>query len=265
MSENTRGRLTATPIEFGAVNLLPADPIIHPSKGLVGALIIEPQGASWTTDAGTRTAATVTKPNGDTFREFVVVSQTGVNLRDAQGRPICPVEGGRPCKGTEDPEDSGNKAVNYRAEPLWFRMGFAPGSDLEHTRTLDFTDVLSNAITGGQDPQTPVFTAQAGQEVRFRVLNGGGPARNQVFQVHGHGWQRMPYRTTGAVASNEIGDNPSSPVYGAQAGGGPGNHFDIVLNGGAGGHFSRPGDYLWREQSSLAFDGGIWGILRVTE
>jgi manganese oxidase len=239
--------LVATPIEFGATNLMPADPIVQPGKGLVGALIIEPQGATWTTDPGTRAAATVTKRNGESFREFVLVNQTGVNLRDAQNRPICPVEGGVPCSGSEDAEDSGNKAVNYRTEPLWFRMGFNPGSVLELTRTKDFTDVLSNAKVGGEDPQTPVFTAQAGQEVRFRILNPGGPARNQVFQVHGHGWQRMPYRTTGDVASNEIGDNPHSPVYGAQAGHGPGNHFDVVLNGGAGGHFGRPGDYLYRD------------------
>jgi manganese oxidase len=61
VSENTRGRLTATPVEFGGVNLLPADPIIHPNKGLVGALIVEPEGSTWTTDPDTRTAATVTK------------------------------------------------------------------------------------------------------------------------------------------------------------------------------------------------------------
>lgn len=258
------GLLVATPVEFGATNLMPADPILHPNKGLVGALIIEPEGATWTTDPGSRASATVTKPGGGSFREFVVVNQTGVNLRDAQGRPICPVEGGTPCTGAEDAEDSGNKAINYRTEPLWFRMGYNPGTILGKTRTKDFTDVLSNGKVGG-DPQTPVFTAQAGQEVRFRVLNPGGPARNQVFQVHGHGWQRTPYQTTGDVGSDVIGDNPLAQVYGAQSGHGPGNHFDVVLNGGAGGWFNQPGDYLYRDQASFGFDAGLWGILRVTE
>ena len=243
---------------------MPADPIMHPNKGLVGALIIEPEGATWTTDPGSHTSATVTKPGGASFREFIVVHQSDVNLRDAQGRPICPVEGGTPCTGAEDAEDSGNKAINYGAEPLWFRMGYNPGTVLEKTRRKDFTDVLSNGKVGG-DPQTAVFTAQAGQEVRLRVLNPGGPARNQVFQVHGHGWQRAPYQTTGEVGSEVIGNNPLSEVYGAQSGHGPGNHFDVVLNGGAGGWFNQPGDYLFRDQASFGFDGGLWGILRVTD
>ena len=39
-----------TPVEFGSVSLMPADPIKQASKGAVGALIIEPQGATWTVD-----------------------------------------------------------------------------------------------------------------------------------------------------------------------------------------------------------------------
>ena len=59
----------------------------------------------------------------------------------------------------EDPEDSGQKAFNYRTEPMWFRMGFAPDAPLTFTRDLIFTDVLTNAQVGG-DPETPVFDAR---------------------------------------------------------------------------------------------------------
>src|SRR6476661_10756105 len=57
-----------TPVEFGSVALMPADPIKQASKGAVGALIIEPQGAHWTVDTKSRTSATVTKADTTTFR-----------------------------------------------------------------------------------------------------------------------------------------------------------------------------------------------------
>jgi hypothetical protein len=38
----------------------------------------------------------------------------------------------------------------------------------------------------------------------------------------------------------------------------------MVLKNGAGGKFLVPGDYLFRDLASFTFDGGMWGILRVT-
>ncbi|RMD68163.1 MAG: copper oxidase, partial [Gammaproteobacteria bacterium] len=78
-----------TPVEFGAVNLMPADRIKHTNKGLIGALIIEPIDAEWMEDPDTHTAATVTYDNGTrSFREFVVLFQDDINLQDASGNPI---------------------------------------------------------------------------------------------------------------------------------------------------------------------------------
>ena len=58
---NNRGRpeLIATPVEFGGANLSPADRIKQGQKALVGALIIEPEGATWTEDPGDPASATV--------------------------------------------------------------------------------------------------------------------------------------------------------------------------------------------------------------
>jgi hypothetical protein len=50
---------------------------------------------------------------------------------------------------------------------------------------------------------------------------------------------------------------------GARMGHGATNHFDAVLKNGAGGAFGTIGDYLFRDQASFGFDGGMWGILRV--
>jgi hypothetical protein len=250
---NTR---VATPIEFGATNLISSDPIKHSNKGAIGALIIEPAGATWIEDAGSRAQATVTKPDGTSFREFVVQHQTDINMRFANGSPV-PNLGGP--EGAEDAEDSGQKAINYRTEPIWKRMNYPPETDFETTRTFDFTNALSNAIVGG-DPQTPVFTASAGQKVRFRILNANGHMRNNVFALHGHYWQEEPY-TSGSTA---IGDNPLSEVKGTQYGVGPSSHYEVIPVNGAGGARRVSGDYLYRTQNSFQFDGGIWGIFRVT-
>lgn len=247
----------ATPVEFGATNLISSDPIKHSNKGAIGSLIIEPQGATWIEDANSRAQATVSKTDGTSFREFVLQFQTDINMRrgDLQGDAAAVPN----VAGEEDAEDSGQKALNYRSEPMWKRMGYEPDLPLEQTRAIDFTNSLSNAQVGG-DPVTPVFTAKAGTPVRFRVLNSNGHARNNVFQVHGHSWQQEPYINN----STQIGNNPLSEWKGAQQGHGASNHMEVVPMNGAGGARSVSGDYLFRTQSSFQFDNGLWGIFRVT-
>ena len=257
------GTLKATPVDFGAVNLSPADPVEQPGKGLVGALIVEPQAAWWEegmSGAGqgaSRAAARLVYDDGSgvkAFQEFVLLFQDNLNLRFGNGAPIPNLA------EAEDPEDSGQKGLNYRTEPLWFRMGFAPNTPLEQTRGFNFRNSLSNVQVGG-DPQTPVFTHEAGKRVVFRVLEPGGHARNHVMQVHGHAWRELPplrdwfYGQWGT-------ENPLSELKGAAWGHGPTNHLDLRIPSG-GGQYGVLGDYLYRDQSSFLFDGGLWGILRI--
>ncbi|HEY9284061.1 MAG TPA: hypothetical protein VIP46_11465, partial [Pyrinomonadaceae bacterium] len=285
------GRWVANPIEFGAVTLSSSDPIKHSNKGAVGALIIEPQGSTWpeyemilnpdlssgSRELWTRSQVTVTKPDGTTFRDFALIFQNDVNLRYADGSPV------KNTAEAEDAEDSGQKAFNYRTEPMWKRMDFAPETHLscgwwdefgnprgerdefgnpvtECTNQKDFTNSLSNQKVGGEDPVTPIFTARAGEQVRFRVLHPAGHARNSVFQVHGHIWEEEPYTNNSSV----LGSNPLSEWKGSQYGIGPGSHFDMMPKHGAGGALRVPGDYLYRDQGSFPFSGGLWGIFRVT-
>ncbi len=255
VSPNANSFGVATPIEFGATNLSSSDPIKHSNKGAIGALIIEPQGATWVEDATSRAQATVTSAAGS-FREFVLLFQNDLNLRMGTGNGVAVPN----LAEAEDSEDSGQKAFNYRTEPLWKRMNYAPDTPLEQTREFDYTNVLSNAQVGG-DPQTPIFTARAGQPVRLRLLMPAGHARNDVFQLHGHIWEDEPYMNNSTV----IGSNPFSEWRGSQYGIGAGSHFDILLKNGAGGRFQVPGDYLYRGQQSFQFDGGLWGIFRVTQ
>src|SRR6185312_541072 len=146
------GTVVATPVEFGATNLLPPDPLMHVATGLFGSLIIEPADATWTEDTATRTAATVTSATAGTFREFVVMMQNDVNLQS--GSPAAPVKN---LGGLDDPEDSGQKAINYRTEPFWKRLQYPPDTVPQITRTFDYHNILSNTQVGG-DPKTPIYT-----------------------------------------------------------------------------------------------------------
>ncbi|MBP0444554.1 hypothetical protein J8J14_07140 [Roseomonas sp. SSH11] len=283
LTQSATNDLIATPVEFGAVNLMPADRLRHSNKGLIAGLVVLPQGATWTTDSNTRLAATVTLPGGRQFRDFTLMFQDDLNLR-AGGRPVCPVgaaEGLEPtnadgmpesiiqtgCKGLSDSIDSGNAAVNYRTEPFWARLGHAPGENPEITRNLNFANALSNGQVGG-DPNTPVFTAKARQEIRFRLLQPGGHGRSGVFNLHGHNWSMLPYASD-TVPSQRIegvrtatGYAPS-PATGSRDAIGPALHYNVVIEQ-AGGPAGVTGDYLFRNQMPDVFDGGVWGILRVT-
>ncbi|MFQ5610742.1 MAG: hypothetical protein ACE5H9_01265 [Anaerolineae bacterium] len=249
--------LVATPVEFGAVNLMPSDRIKHSNKGLVGALIIEPQGATWAIDPGTRASATVTKTDGSWFREFVTVWQDDINMRFGDGSPVPNIAGEGPGV-PEDPQDSGQKAINYRTEPLWFRLGIAPNTPFGDIGNLPVENVFSNAQIGGQDPQTPVFTAYAGIPARLRLLQPAGHARGHVFTLNGHSWPRHPYIND----STEIGDNPLSAWHSSREGFNPSSHFDVVLDS-AGGKYEVLGDYLFRDQAAFGGFQGLWGLLRV--
>ncbi len=288
-----------TPVEFGSVSLMPADPIKQASKGAIGALIIEPQGSSWAVDATSRASANITKADATTFREFVLLLQDDVNMRYASGNPV------KILAHEEDPEDTGAAGFNYRTEPHWFRKGYAaeaPFSPINGvcdplcTKDVDFSNVLNNTFTNfftgavtTAEPQTPIFTATPGQAIRLRLVQPVGHPRNNIFQLHGHVWEELPYTTpvafTGATYSgrtvlgvpvlgstiiadqptsnNDFVNNRFSEWEGAQMGVGPSSHFDIIPSGGAGGPFKVAGDFLYRTHQSGQFDKGVWGILRV--
>lgn len=254
--------LVATPVEFGGANLVPADIAKHTNKGLGGALVIEPAGATWTTGPGTRAQATVAVGTR-TFREFVSVYQTNTNLRFVDNTPVPGIvsEGlGAP----EDTEDGGQKGVNYRIEPAWFRLGLDPRSILADGSNADQDALFSNSQVGA-DPQTPIYTARAGTPVRLHMLQPGGAHRNFSLAVHGHLWEREPYNENTTIQGpTSIIDNPKSQRIGAQSGFGPYQHFTFNLKNGAGGLFRVNGDYLIRAQSAWHNMDGMWNILRVT-
>jgi hypothetical protein len=266
---NDKGEPIPIPIEFGAVALRDmADVIKHSSHGAIGALIVEPAESNWVTDkdAGigqkNTASATITKADGSQFREFVVLYQDDLSLQQ-DGMPIANL------RNADDAEDSGQKAFNYRTEPLWARIGTVPSATPEDTNTYNFSDVFSSNVpnagctTPPCDPATPVFSAKAGMEVRFRVVHPAGHPRNHSFTVFGHDWLTHPWTEDAkgngsAVMDSKVKGNRVGSAYGI----GPMRHVNIMIDK-AGGTFSIPGDYMYRTQEGFMFSGGMWGILCV--
>ena len=243
IDRNPQGRLTHTPIEFGSLNLFPSDLLFQNPNGLYGGMIIEPPGSTWKcgdaenlegcdAPAGgalkSRTSATVTLPDNTQFREF------GVMINDVTL------------------SSSVTSVVNYRTEPWNLRYA--------DNFTRDFSCMLSNQLLefSRKDPQTPVFKGKPGDRVRFRLMHAFGTGDSLVFTLHGHAWQKNPYRNNSSV----IGNNDLSQWVGSRDNHGSSDHFDFVLNS-AGGERRVAGDYLYTAFLPDQALQGLWGILRV--
>ena len=274
------------PIELGSANLLPSDPLLQEPLGLYGALIVEPPDSKWTEDTGTKSSATVTRTiteldgasRQESFREFVVLAQddAAVNktliVTPSSSSSAAAKPGRAMGKGSRGSEASNQVTSNLRFAPA-SPNGTNVTANIVNYRTesvdaryqtsgtfMDLTNFYSNSQVGNKDPQTPVFTAAAGDQVRFRMLR-AGQDDDIVMTVHGHAWQEQPF----VHGSREIGFNPLSNWFGTQQL--SGNDKLELLIGEAGGRFHVPGDYLYNgvlQSVNPQNLGGMWGILRVT-
>lgn len=282
------GNQVSVPIEFGAIPLRSfGDVIKQPAHGAIGALIIGPQGSTvcqsedsreQSADAGTDVSATICKADGTRYRDFVLVLQDAVDAKQA-GWPIPNL------KGAEEPDDYGVKAVNYRTEPIWGRRGGDPSIEFEERNEFDYAHVLSSKADASDptrcqagirpllelhqrgyeacDPETPIFVAKAGSEVRLRIVHPGGHTRQQAITLHGHHWNPFPWKpgSSEMYADSNASLAESWLVQGSYNGVGPMMAANLLVK--AGGSSASPGDYLFRSQASFVYDGGIWGLMRV--
>ncbi|MEO8435292.1 MAG: copper oxidase [Pyrinomonadaceae bacterium] len=258
-----------SPIEFGAIGLRDmGDVIKHSSHGAIGSLVVEPKDSTWSFDKEKPSRASADILDKDKrliFREFVVLYQDDLSLQLRQPWHDPSFPDPLPNIGrTDDSEDTGMKAFNYRSEPFWLRLGTNIDDSDEENNEQDYSNVLSsidpNPGCGGAcgDPATPVFTAEPGSPVRFRVVHVAGHPRQHAFTLHGHHWNFEPWTANSTVQ----GFNPFTFEVGSYSGIGPTRHENILTT--AGGIFSVRGDYLFRTQESYNFSsGGLWGIFRV--
>jgi hypothetical protein len=191
--------IVARPVEFGAVNLMSADRVKQPMKGMFGSLVIEPKGAVVTEDTlvpdgqGTGAATRLTRaqvsvdagpagPAGEngTYREALSIGHKITNLRWKDGTAIANINQGE--LGREGAEDSGHAGFNYGMEPSWFRFKLPPDVPFGNAGAPNSFGSLPNAhamyanelvaaepnaipaipgVAAAGDPQTPVFRAPA--------------------------------------------------------------------------------------------------------
>jgi hypothetical protein len=247
IERGTNGALTYTPVEFGALNLFPSDPLFQHPNGMFGQMIIEPQSATYTCGAPgatsscepgggatTRAQATV-KVGSAQFREFSVMISDA--LQTSLG-------------------NQGTAGINYTSEPRVLRYNpDATDFSCMTSNLLDQPPLTSSPIG---EPKTPIFLANQGDEVRFRMTHPMGTGDSLVFTVHGHAWQRNPYQKNSLI----IGNNNLSQWLGSRDNHGSSDHFDLVIPR-AGGDNKKVGDYLYSaylaEQAAL----GVWGLFRV--
>lgn len=244
------GPVTHTAVEFGSLNLFASDPLFAQKNGLFGMMIIEPAEATWQCgEPGslgncdppgaaptTRASATITLQGGAKFREFALIMSDNLIISPNPG-------GGRFA--------ANSNAVNYRTEPWRYR--YPPANT-----TQDFSCMASNQLVTNVDPQTPIFRANPGDGVRFRLVHTFGTGTSQVFSLHGHSWQRNPYQND----SNTIGNNTLSQWLGSRDNYGSTDHADLVIDK-AGGEFKKTGDYLYTAFAPNQAFLGQWGLFQV--
>ena len=247
IDRGSNGTLDYTPVEFGALNLFSSDPMFQHPNGVFGQMIIEPAGSTWQCgDPGSlgscepgsgksRASATITPPAGAKFREFSIMLSDAL-ITSAAG-PI--------------------NAINYRTEPANHRFAKS-GTDVSCMTSNTLADPTLNTPTQIGEPQTPIFRANPGDQVRFRMTHPLGTGNSEVFTIHGHNWQRNPYQKNSTV----IAPNNLSQWMGSRDNHGSSDHFDLVIPK-AGGTFSRAGDYLYTTYLPADASSGSWGIFRV--
>jgi hypothetical protein len=230
-----------------AAELLPAnltswgDIINHGSHGLVGALIIEPAGATYhdplsgarTENGGT--SAQITYPDPSTqashsFREHVVLYRDGLNLhhRIAAGT----TEPMPDCRVCDDSYDLGEKGFNYHSAPFQARLGQHPLANLNGAwYPPDFFTPAYRSIP------TTTYRAVPGEEVRFRVLQPHGRNRQHAFLVYGHDFPDL---------LPQFG-SPHSPLISIGKG--------LTVNI----RHANPGYWLYRDGPTHMWASGMWG------
>jgi hypothetical protein len=247
IDRDSSGALSYTPVEFGSLNLLASDPMFQHPNGMFGQMIIEPANSTWqcgevgsqqpcdpsgSPPPSSRASATISFGNAS-FREFSVMISDALIT------------------------SSTSSAINYRTEPKSQRFLNSAKDVSCMTSNLLVQPGSSPSVAIGE-PQTPIFTAAIGDQVRFRMTHPMGTGDSQVFTISGHNWQRNPYQNN----STTIGSNNLSQWLGSRDNHGSSDHFDLVIDK-AGGTFGRSGDYLYTaylpDQSLL----GAWGIFRV--
>jgi FtsP/CotA-like multicopper oxidase with cupredoxin domain len=232
------------------------------AHGLFGALTVEPAGSKYldmTTGEPVETGwqATIVPADGrKAFREYNLLHhEIGTEKESVFTRTGGTLPRVDPHTEAYRP---GTRAMNYRSEPFMNRLDQAPSEDAHGYGSYTFGD-----------PATPMPRGYQGDPTKIRILHAG----SEVFHVyHLHGgsirWRLNPhadssysYEATGLDKSPKVQDAKSSRLD-SQAFG-PGESYDLEIEGGAGGLQQGAGEFLFHCHIAKHYVGGMWSFWRV--
>ena len=193
------------------------------------------------------------------FREYALLwheigneqVEPGVGPYDKNGVPLPTID---KHTGAYRP---GSRAINYRSEPFMNR--------------LDKDDDESQAYgsyTFG-DPATPTPRAYLSDPTKFRIVHAGSEMFH-VFHMHGGGirWRFNPaadktfdYQKTGLDKSPKAQLSPSTRLDSQATG--PGESYNLEIEGGAGGVQQAAGEFLFHCHIASHYVSGMWAFWRV--
>jgi manganese oxidase len=200
----------------------------HQQHGVFGSGVVHPRFTKFLDSKtgeevkhGTQISAI--HPLIPSYRDFVLFVHDFALLFDKAGKPLNPP----PYPGSQD--DPGLFGVNYKNEPLQFRLG----------ADCDPAYSFSSYVNG--DPVTPILHAYEGDPIRIRLLQ-GAQEESHSFNVHGLRWLK------------ERGDLNSSFEDQQHIGLSESFTFESCI--------PRAGDYLWAFETEEDLWNGCWGLIR---
>jgi manganese oxidase len=267
---------------------IPSDPrlegahYVHPGPGyraavdhgLFGTLMVEPPGSTyWNASHPNEPLESgweaIIKPAGVTaacnpeshvatcaFREAALlhheIGNDNEQLTNKAGLLIPLVDS---LTGTYRP---GSFALNYRSEPFRNRLLAFPREKAH----------AYSSVTFGE-PATPIVRGYLADPTKLRIIHVGAE-KFHVFHLHGGGdrWRFNPvadstfnYAQTGLKKDPETTLSPSQRLDSQSLG--PGESYNLEIEGGAGGVQQSAGDFLFHCHIAKHYTSGMWGLWRV--
>lgn len=258
---------------------------VRQGLGLFGALVVEPEGATYLdvetgapldTVTGSAWEAIIKDPNpahrpdGKNFREFVIMyHELGhENFRAVNDFKdvILPHIDGAALSGVYR---FGLRALNYRSEPFRRRIEF-------NNKVNGTAGVVGNINNGKPlsyssypfgDPATPIPRSYLGEATKTRIVHAGAEVFH-VHHLHGGGirWRRNPDADPNSNFWKGLTKVPPQTIKSVQLDSqsiGPGSSYNLEHECGAGGCQQGAGEFLYHCHIGHHYVGGMWSFWRV--
>ncbi len=237
------------------------------NHGLFGSVVVEPPGSTYldpnAVDEAHATALTsgweaIIRPAGAAeFRENVQLyhevgnenEKTAVLRKNGTAVPF--------IDPRTDAYRPATRAMNYRSEPFFDRLNFAPLQEAHAYGSYTFGD-----------PATPMPRGYQADPTKFRILH-AGTEMFHVFHMHGGGirWRFNPvadpsYQYDDTGLNKHPVEMSDSERLDSQAFG-PGESYNLEIEGGAGGVQQGAGDFLFHCHIAEHYVAGMWSFWRV--